>query len=202
MDSINKLTEIFSHFPGIGPRQAKRFVYYLLGQNEFINKQIAELIVEIKKEISACALCNRFFYKKQDGTVCNICGSPNRDTKRLMIVAKDIDLENIEKSGSYDGYYFILGNLLPILDKKPEEKIRQKELFSRLKKMPEVDEIIIALSANVEGDHTTEYLKQVLSSMSKEKNIKISVLGRGLSTGTELEYSDSDTIKNAMRHRE
>lgn len=202
MDSIQKLSEIFSHFPGIGPRQAKRFVYYLLNQNEANNKHIADLILNLGNEIKACLLCNRFFNKPHFGKLCEICASPNRDVKRLLIVEKDVDLDNIERSGSYDGYYFVLGDLLPILDKNPKEKIRQKELFARIDKMQEINEIIIALSANVEGDHTTDYLKGALGPLSLERNFRISVLGRGLSTGTELEYSDSETIKNAIKHRE
>lgn len=202
MDSIQKLTEIFSRFPGIGPRQAKRFVYHLLNQNESLNKQIADLIVDLKRKNSSCLLCGRFFHKQQDLVICGLCSNENRDNERLMVVAKDVDLENIERSKSYDGFYFVLGGLIPLLEKKPEEKIRQQELFSRATKMSDLKEIIIALSANIEGDHTTEYLKQILEPLSKEKDFKISVLGRGLSTGTELEYSDSATIKNALKNRE
>ena len=201
-NSIDKLTEIFGKFPGIGPRQAKRFVYHLLNQNESINRQIAELIIGLKKENGSCSYCNRFFFKPQSGSICSICNDQNRDQSRLMIIAKDVDLENIERSGSYDGSYFVLGGLIPILDKNPSEKIRQTELLSRINKIPSLKEIIIALSANIEGDHTTDYLKEILKQISTERGIKISVLGRGLSTGTELEYSDGATIKNALKNRE
>ncbi|MEI6296145.1 MAG: toprim domain-containing protein [bacterium] len=203
MDSIQKLTEIFSRFPGIGPRQAKRFVYHLLNQNEYSNKQIADLILDLKKETTSCFKCKRFFNNnRHDIQVCHICVSPNRDKSKLMVVAKDVDLENIERSNGYNGMYFVLGGLLQILEKTPLSKIKQEELLKEIETTPELKEIIIALSANTEGDHTTDYLKQVLENISTTRQIKISVLGRGLSTGTELEYSDSDTIKNALKNRE
>ncbi len=201
MNSIEKLTEIFSHFPGIGPRQAKRFVYHLLNQGEYANKQLADLVLELKKETSSCPSCKKF-YKTQGNSFCKICSDPNRDREKILIVAKDVDMENIERSETYNGLYFILGGLLPILEKNPEQKINQKDLIQNISKTKELKEIIIALSATTEGDHTAEFLKQLLSPISTEKNIKISVLGRGLSTGTELEYSDADTIKNALKNRE
>ncbi|MFA5987369.1 MAG: toprim domain-containing protein [Candidatus Paceibacterota bacterium] len=126
-----------------------------------------------------------------------------------MIVAKDIDLENIKRSGAYTGRYFVLGGLLPILEKHPEEKIRTTKLKDLLTTTLEKDnlrEVIVALSANPEGDYTADFLKKYIGDIASATNpstqIKISVLGRGLSTGTELEYSDSDTIKNALKNRE
>ena len=201
MDNVNKLTEIFSHFPGIGPRQAKRFVYHLLNQGDFANKQLADLILELKKETGSCHTCKRF-HKSRDCHICTICQDEKRDHKALMIVAKDVDLENIEKSGSFRGLYFVLGGLIPVLEKNPETKIHQTELLETLKKMPELKEIILALSATTEGDYTADYLKRVLAPLLTERGVTISMLGRGLSTGTELEYSDSDTIKNALKNRE
>lgn len=202
MDPISQLTEIFSHFPGIGPRQAKRFVFYLLGQSDFNNKKIADLIVELKKDIHSCSRCMRFFSDKKFGTMCNICADTSRDSGKLLIVAKDVDLDNIERSESYEGYYFVLGGLVPVLDKNPEERVRQRELLVEINKNSNLKEIIIALSATVEGDHTAEYLRYILKTVSEARGIQVSVLGRGLSTGTELEYSDMDTIKNALKHRE
>jgi recombination protein RecR len=201
-DSITQLTEIFSRFPGIGPRQAKRFVFYLLGQSDLNNKKIAELILELKKDIHSCSRCMRFFSDKRYGILCDICADDSREKSKLLVVAKDVDLDNIERSESYEGYYFVLGGLVPVLDKNPEARIRQRELLSEVVKNLNITEIIIALSATVEGDHTVEHLRSVLKTASEPRGIKISVLGRGLSTGTELEYSDMDTIKNALKHRE
>ena len=202
MNSIEKLTEIFSRFPGIGPRQAKRFVYHLLNQGEYLNKQLAELILSFKGETLSCASCKKFFHSPSTSGFCKICLDPKRNRDKLLITAKDVDMENIERSGNYDGLYFILGGLLPILEKDPESRIKQKDLILNIEKNKNIKEIILALSATTEGDNTTSHLKKILEPIAQSRGIKISVLGRGLSTGTELEYSDSDTIKNALKNRE
>ena len=207
--AVDKLTELFNKFPGIGPRQAKRFVYFLLSQNDSFTRELINSINQVKQETKRCTDCFRLSTATTNN-LCRICSDTRRDNSKLMIVAKDIDLENIERSGFYDGKYFILGGLLPILEKNPEEKIRLRELTRRaerlVKDQPEAGqpsaEIILALSANTEGDYTADYLTNYLSNLSKDHNIKISLLGRGLSTGTELEYSDSDTIRNALKNRQ
>jgi recombination protein RecR len=121
-----------------------------------------------------------------------------------MIVPNDVDFENIEKTKSYNGYYFVLGGTVPILDKNPDRKIRQKELFEILNKKVQnkLTEIIIAVNYNPEGENTLSYLKEILHPILERNNIKVSNLGRGLSTGTELEYSDSETLKNALKNRQ
>ena len=198
MDPISKLTEYFREFPGIGPRQAKRFVYFLLTKNSSYLDEISRLILEIKRNIRVCSSCFRF-YQDGNGTICNICNNKNRDVGQLMIVSRDVDFEAIEKSKFYNGYYFILGGNIPILDKEPEKKIRVKELRERINKS-KPDEVILSLNVTAEGENTVEYLKTIINGI--DKNIKITVLGRGLSTGSELEYSDSETIKNALKNRE
>lgn len=207
---IEKLGQMFNKFPGIGPRQAKRFVYFLLSENITYVKELVELITRLKNEVSHCPTCFKFSLSKV-GQGCESCLDPNKDGSILMVVAKDIDLENINRSGEFNGRYFILGGLLPILEKNPEQKIRIRELILLVQKFgasQQLKEIIIALSANPEGDNTADYVKNALEPVCKNVRsessniIKISVLGRGLSTGTELEYSDSDTIKNALKNRQ
>jgi recombination protein RecR len=94
-----------------------------------------------------------------------------------------------------------LGGLVGILEKEPEKKIRQRELLKRIEETKDIKEIIIALSANTDGDNTFSYLEKLLAPIAQKNNIKITHLGRGLSTGTELEYSDSDTLRNALKNR-
>ena len=212
MDKINRLSHLFSEFPGIGPRQSKRFVYFLLTRNpEFLDEMVS-LISNLKKEIKSCEDCSRFFQKgASSSALCEICGDKSRNKSKLMIVSRDIDLETVEKSGSYNGIYFVLGGSIPILDKNPDDHVRLKKLFAFLDEKIKIDqesaekqklgEIILGLNANPAGDHTTEFLKNALSSLSSKHGIKISTLGRGLSTGTELEYSDAETIKNALKNR-
>ena len=115
----------------------------------------------------------------------------------LMVVPRDIDLESVERSGSYKGHYFVLGGALPILEKEPEKKIRIIELETKVKRSPELKELVLAMNANNDGEHTADYIKEKLSSAG----LVISILGRGLSTGTELEYADPETLKSAFLHR-
>ncbi len=204
MDTIEKLTEIFKSFPGIGPRQAKRFVYFLLTRNKSYIKEFTVLVEELQKEIQICQECYRYFTKgKQTVSLCNICSSKNRDLDSLMIVARDIDLENIEKSHSFNGKYFVLGGTVPILDKNPETRVRLRELLNTVenKAKENLKEIILGFSINPESEYTADFIIQSLNPLVTKYNLKISHLGRGLSTGTELEYSDSDTIKNALKNR-
>ena len=197
---FDRLIEHFLHFPGIGPRQAKRFVYFLArGDKKFI-EDFSRDVLEITKGFKECDSCHGFFeFKSSELTTCSTCSSLNRDNSKLMIVEKDVDFENIEKTGVYDGKYFILGGTLPVSnDKKHDLKFR--ELFEKVKKdIPK--EIIIATSATVEGENTARYIKKILEPITKKIPLKITKLGRGLSTSTELEYVDSDTISNALKNR-
>ena len=205
MDPIQKLTEYFLKFPGIGRRQARRFVYHLLSKDQKYLSGFSDLIAEIKKDISECSSCHRFFSSKTPlGKLCDICKDTTTDTETIMVVEKDFDLENVRKSGAYSGRYFVLGGTLPFLDKNPNESIRAKALFDEVEKGGKakiLKEVVLALSANPEGEHTALYVKKILEPLAEKYQFKISVLGRGLSTGTELEYSDSDTLKNAFKNR-
>jgi recombination protein RecR len=167
-------------------------------------ENLSKLVVELKKEIKNCPACFRFFPTDvSHSTLCSICRDAKRDKTSLMIVARDVDFEAIEKSHSYAGFYFILGGTVPILEKEPEKKIRSKDLSAVVKKRASegLKEIILATSVNPEGENTATYVTKLLSPITTQFNLKISGLGRGLSTGTELEYSDSDTIKNALKNR-
>jgi recombination protein RecR len=198
MNSIDKLTEIFARFPGIGPRQAKRFVYYLLSRSQGTIDDLINSISELKKQIFQCNDCFRYYPSTSSGQVlCSVCADDTRDPSLLMVVPRDIDLESIEKSGTYRGFYFVLGGSLPILEKEPEKRVRSKELGVRIKKSPEIKEVILAMNANSEGENTADYIREQL----KPFNIKTSVLGRGLSTGAELEYADPETLRNALLNR-
>lgn len=205
MNSIDKLVKIFSEFPGIGPKQARRFVYFLINKNESYIDDLKNEISELRKNVVSCADCKRFFLARRDDQIlCDICADKNRDNSILMIVSRDIDLENIEKSHPFQGKYFVLGGLVPILDKNPEQRIRLKELLALVSRMSEkgLKEIILGLDANSEAEYTANILKTSLSNLVQKYGIKISELGRGLSTGTELEYSDPETIKNALKNRQ
>jgi recombination protein RecR len=204
MNSIDKLIKIFSEFPGIGPKQARRFVYFLINRSDSYIDELKNEITELKKSVVSCADCKRYFLaKRYDQVLCPICLDKTRDINILMVVSRDIDLENVEKGHSFNGKYFVLGGLVPILDKNPEQRIRLKELLALVSRMSDkgLKEIILGLDANSEAEYTGNILKSSLSSLIEKYLIKISELGRGLSTGTELEYSDPETIKNALKNR-
>ncbi len=205
MDSIHSLIQYFTELPGVGPRQAKRFVYFLLSRNARYLDEMCRLIQELKNTIRTCSECFRFFPNDtRNDLICSICKNKNRDTTGLMIVCRDVDFETIEKNHIYNGKYFILGGTVPVLEKMPEKKIRLSELLVTVEKRAEKDglrEIIFAMSVNPEGENTLDFLKQSLAPLAQKHSLTMSALGRGLSTGTELEYSDSDTIRNALKNR-
>ncbi len=200
MSPIDKLTEYFVNFPGIGPRQAKRFVYHLLTRDQTTLNEMSDHIKHLKEQIKICSRCYKFFMKKNSNDVlCSICSNPERDPSTLLIVPRDNDLEVIEKSKSFDGLYFVLGGTLPILEKLPETRIRIRDLKKRIEEEkkqiqnnPEhaLKEIILAANYNPEGENTMD-----------PTLVKITHLGRGFSTGTEIEYSDAATIQNALKNR-
>lgn len=140
--------------------------------------------------------------------LCDICRDEHADPSTLLVVEKDADFENIRKSGSYSGLYFILGGVIPILEKNPTQKVRAKELFHRVQNIAQArekesarTEIILAMNATAEGENTALYISKILEPIAQKYSLKISSLGRGLSTGTELEYSDAETFKQALKNR-
>lgn len=203
MNSFQKLIELFRRFPGIGPRQAERFAYFLLTQNENYIRDLTAEISNLKKESAICTSCFRYYTKNGNtSTLCSICANPNRDHSKVMIVSRNNDLDNIERTKVYDGLYFVLGGSLPILEKEPEKLIRVSELEALVKERAKVlKEIILGLNANAEGENTAQFIESRLKPLAGKEHFKISHLGRGLSTGSELEYSDSDTIVNALKNR-
>ncbi|MFA6353869.1 MAG: toprim domain-containing protein [Candidatus Paceibacterota bacterium] len=207
MDIIEKLTEIFKEFPGIGERQAKRFVYFLMSRTGAYNENLSSLILDLKKEVAQCKECFRFFIvennkKIQASAICEICGNPHVDSSILMVVEKDSDLESIKKSKVYHGKYFILGGLVPIVEKNTKSRVRIEELKKKISSSKNLKEVILAFSISPQGDHTDSYIREQLKDVAEKLDIKISSLGKGLSTGTELEYSDNDTLKNALKNRQ
>ena len=202
MDPIDHLSKLLNDLPGIGPRQAKRLAYALILKPREYTEDLSRLIQEVKKEVSNCSSCYRFISKKNlVNGLCSICRNPEREANILMIVCRDIDLQSVEKSGVYKGNYFVLGGSVPVLDKNPEKMIRLKELEVFLKNKTQLKEIILAYNQTAEGEHTARVLEEKFGTFAKERAIKISHLGRGLSTGTELEYSDNETLRNALRNR-
>lgn len=202
--TTTKLIEYFEKLPGIGPRQAGRFVFFLLKQETEFLKNFGLMISNLKTSLVPCASCQRFYENDNKNSDCPICRDPNRDKNILLVVEKDIDLESLEKAGFYNGQYFVLGGIIPLLIKELPQEIKMKQLYDKVKKEVEsnsLKEIILAFSATTEGDNTARYTEKILEPLAQKNSIKITRLGRGLSTGTELEYSDKETIVNALKTR-
>ncbi|PIR57707.1 MAG: recombination protein RecR [Parcubacteria group bacterium CG10_big_fil_rev_8_21_14_0_10_38_31] len=205
---LEKVTEYFLKFPGIGPKQARRFAYFLSATDEKFVKDLSSILIDLKNSVKRCLECYRFFEAKEGASeICGLCSDSSRDSSLLLVVEKDVDFENIERSRIYNGLYFILGGVIPLAETEPTSRIRAKELFNIVQKkakLPEgsnLREVIIATSATIEGENTVQYIKKILEPLASRFNLKISVLGRGLSTGTELEYSDSSTLSSALKNR-
>jgi recombination protein RecR len=198
MSPIDKLTALFERFPGIGPRQARRFVQYLLTANPSIRQELAENIKALGAQTNQCKKCYRWYAKNDGGSMlCNICADSHRDQSTLFIVEKDADIDNVERSG-FKGLYFVLGGTIPLASEEPTKYIRLNPLLTRIKNEASIlKEVILGLSATTEGDHTRQILQETL----KLSGVKLSSLGRGLSTGSELEYADPDTIQQALGNR-
>ena len=208
MNSIEKLTRIFSEFPGIGPRQARRFVYYLLTRNKGVLEELSANILDLKKQVAVCSECMSFYEKRHDkSTACKVCSDHTRERDVVMVVQRDVDMSSIEKNGNFNGVFFVLGGSVPILEKEPENKIRFSEFknFILKKNNEGLKEIILGMNWNPEGENTAQFIENFLNkTLEKEvasKKVKISHLGKGLSMGTELEYIDPDTLRNALKNR-
>ena len=195
-DKIEELAAAFARFPGIGPRQARRFVFHLLSAPAGDRTKLAELISGIAGSVRQCTECYRFW--SGSGDVCTLCADANRDDTLLMIVEKDQDLGAVERAGSYRGRYFVLGGVITLSGKGA---IREREL-SRIVPMRQgrgLKEIVLALSATSEGEHTADRVRELLA--PNRDAMRISTLGRGLATGSELEYADAETLSGALAHR-
>ena len=194
---IEQCIQLLAKLPGLGPRQAARLVYHLFDEKKEYRDMLAKNILSLA-EVKRCAEC--FQAHEGQNTLCLLCMGSARDASRIMVVEKDMDFSNIERAGIYDGLYYILGGAISPLRPKSQEKLRLRELYNRLSKANGVKEVILATSATPEGDHTARYIEQILEPFVK-KNLKITRLGRGLSTGSELEYSDAETFKSAYLNR-
>ena len=198
--AIQKLIDLFSKFPTVGPRTAARFVFYLikLPQNSF--DELLNSITNLRKSIKICSFCFNPFDASQSSAqgeenLCSICRDNSRDKTLLCVIEKEIDLISIEKTKKYKGLYFILGGTIN-LKKNNKNNIKIEELKQRIENNG-FKEIIIATNPTTEGEATALYIKRELKSF----DIKTTRLGRGLPVGGELEYADEDTLSSAFEGR-
>jgi len=199
--SIQKLIELFSKFPTIGPRTASRFVFYLIKLPQENFDELIKSIFDLRKNIKTCPFC--FDHFENSDTLCPICSNPSRNRKLLSIVEKESDLIAIENTKKYNGLYFILNGNVSALRKND---IRVEELEKRIKKpsdiisnAPGFEEIIIATNPTPEGESTALFLERKFKEMPL--TTKVTRLARGLPMGGELEYADDETLGSALEGR-
>lgn len=189
---IQNLINGFTRFPGIGPKTATRFVFHLLSRPEEELKNLAQSIASLKAKITHCKVCQNFSL----GSPCEICQDLKRNKSLVCVVSRPQDLEALEKTNEYPGVYHILGGTISPLQGIGPEHLKIQELINRVKK-DNIQEIILALNPDMNGETTSLYLTKLL----KPFNIKITRLARGLPVGSELEYADEVTLSSALKGR-
>lgn len=200
---IQRLIELFTKLPGIGSRQATRFVFAILKNG--LAWELSQALNDLEK-IKLCPVCFRSVETETISQIqCSLCRSPKREKNLIAVVEKESDLENFEKTGAYNGVYHVLGGLISPLDSDSVEGLHLKELQERIKNILreyKKCEVILATNATTEGDATALYLERILTPLKDlYPGLVVSRLGRGLSLGSELEYADEITLKNALFNR-
>ncbi len=203
MDSLDRLARMFRDFPGIGERQAMRFVHFLLSSHSDYKKDLLRAISELDHKVTQCVECFRYF--EEDGHErCDICESSHTDKSVLLVLEKDADVKAIVASRAYQGGIFIIGSVLPLGATDTKKTFRRDELLKRIEagvKSGVLKEVILGFSLTPHGEHTTDILRQMIQMSPSAQSLKVSSWGKGFSTGTEVEYSDSETLLSALENR-
>lgn len=190
--SIENLINEFKKLPGIGPKSAKRIVYFLLKVSPKDISRFAQTLIEMKEKVKFCKIC----FNLSEDDICLICSDKIRDQKKICIVEEVSDVAIIEGTGEYRGLYHVLGGLLSPIENIGPEEIRISELLERINSN-KVEEVIIALNPTVEGESTATYLKNIF----KPFGIKITKLASGIPVGGDIEYADEITLGRAISDR-
>lgn len=182
----------FSKLPGIGRKTALRLVLHLLRQNDEHVEDFAKAMTTLKKEVKYCGSCHNI----SDSEICSICADNSRDPSIVCVVENIKDVMAIENTVQYKGQYHVLGGIISPIDGVGPSDIEIESLINRVKEQ-EVKEVVLALSATMEGDTTNFYIFRKLSPY----NVKVSIIARGVSVGNELEYTDEVTLGRSILNR-
>lgn len=192
--SIRELADMLDRLPGVGPRAALRYAYWLATQPKTNIRQFADTLSQLAAKIMPCQVCGLW----TDTSPCSICSDPRRDAGLLCVVANSQDVRVMEDAGIYQGGYHVLGGLLDPIEGKTPEMLQIGKLLEKIKN-PEnnIREVILALDPDVQGDTTAMYLMRQLAGLP----VTISRLARGIPTGAQIEYADEATITDAYLNR-
>ncbi len=191
-EPIQQLTAALSSLPGIGPRSAERLALHIVQSDSARVQALATALTNARERVHACSVCGAL----TETDPCGFCTDPRRDSHLLCLVEKPTDILSVEKSGSFRGRFHVLGGRISPLNGVDPEDLRIAELERRLETEP-VQEIILALGTDVEGDATSYYLAKRLSSCG----LKITRLARGLPAGSGLDFADEMTLARALEGR-
>lgn len=195
--AIQNVIDAFARLPGIGPKGAQRIAFYLLTDDKRNVCQLAESIATLQEKVRFCEICGNV----TESSPCSICLDPRRDSSLLCVVEEPKDVMAIERTGEFHGRYHVLGGAInPMADVGPGD-LRVRELLERLKPQDsdhaDVQEVILALNPNIEGEATATYLARLL----EPTGIKVTRLASGLPVGSDLEYADEITLGRALAGR-
>jgi recombination protein RecR len=191
-EPITSLIGALSRLPGIGPRSAERIALYLVQAQAGAVKQLAETIVNARERVRFCEICGAL----TEPSPCALCTDPRREASLVCVVERPVDILSLEKSGTFRGKYHVLGgNISPLNGVQPED-LRIAELENRLGQEP-IQEVVIALGTDVEGDATSFYLAKRLA----HPGLKITRIAHGLPAGSGLEFADELTLSRALEGR-
>ena len=194
ISEIDELIKLISKLPGLGPKSAKRIVLKLINNREELIKPMAKVLTEVYKNISRCKNCGSL---KSNSNRCNGCESSKNKYNIICVVENIADQWSIESSSIYKGYFHILGGTISSSSNQKKEDLLIDSLVERVKKN-NIEEVILATSATVEGQTTAFYIQDSL----KNTNVKISKLAQGLPVGGEIENLDDGTLISAFKNRQ
>lgn len=189
---LERAVESFSQLPGVGRKTALRLVLHLLRQSTEDVDSFADAITRVKHDVKYCKVC----YNISDTDVCSICSDPRRDVSVVCVVENIQDVMAIENTQQFHGLYHVLGGIISPMDGIGPNDLEIESLVKRVEE-GEVKEIILALASTMEGDTTNFYISRKL----KDKQVKLSVIARGISVGDELEYTDEVTLGRSILNR-
>ena len=189
---IEELIKAVSKFPGLGPKSAKRIILKLINNKDEIMKPTINALVNVYKNISRCNYCGAL---KSSNDKCKNCNNINKKFSKICVVDNIADQWSIESTNIFDGYFHILGGTISGSADK-SQRLLMDSLVDRIKKQ-NIEEVILATSATVEGQTTAYYIEETL----KNLKVKISKLAQGLPVGGEIESLDDGTLFSAFRNR-
>lgn len=195
--SLEKLVHELNRLPGIGPKTAQRLAYYILRAKDSYPDKLSEALMRVKAEVHMCPEC--FSYTDRD--ICKFCDDPHRQTESLCVVEEPSDISRIESSGAFHGRYHVLHGVISPLDGISAKHLKIQELINRVDASAETDkpinEVILALDADLEGDTTALYLAKIFHS----KNMRISRIAHGIPMGSDIDFIDDRTMGRALENR-